>query len=109
MDGWPTEPDKKRNSPGRLNTKIDCLQINLRHSKIATNNLQKIIDEEGKDIVCIQEPYTIGSKFMGLPRSYAVFASGAGRKQAAIIIKKQTYRHNTTKPTIRRGRGGGGN
>jgi len=89
MDGWPTEPNKQRNRPGRLNTRIDCLQINLRHSKIATNNLQKIIDEEGKDIVCIQEPYTIGSKFMGLPRSYAVFASGAGRKQAAIIIKNK--------------------
>jgi len=89
MDGWPTEPNKQRNSPGRLNTRIDCLQINLRHSKIATNNLQKIIDEEGMDIVCIQEPYTIESKVMGLPRSYAVFASGTGRKRAAIIIKNK--------------------
>ena len=89
MDSWPTEPDQQRNSPGRLNTRIDCLQINLRHSKIATNNLQKIIDEEGIDIVCIQEPYTIGSKVMGLPRSYAVFASGAGRKWAAIIIQNK--------------------
>jgi len=89
MDGWPTEPVKQRNSPGRLNTKIDFPQINLRHSKIATNNLQKIIDEEGTDIVCIQEPYTFGSKVMVLPRSYAVFASGAGRKRAALIIKKK--------------------
>jgi hypothetical protein len=89
MDGWPTEPDKQRNCPGRTNTKINCLQINLRHSKIATDNLIKIIDEEGTDIVCIQEPYIIGSKVMGLPRSCAVFASGAGRKRAAIVIKNK--------------------
>ena len=89
MDGWPTEPDKQRNCSGRTNTKINCLQINLRHSKVATDNLLKIIDEEGTDIVCIQEPYTIGSKVMGLPRSYAVFASGTGRKRAAIVIKNK--------------------
>jgi len=89
MDGWPTEPDKQRNSPGRMNIKIDCLQINFRHSKTATYNLQKIIDEEGTDILCIQEPYTIGSKVMGIPRSYTVFATRAGRKRAAIIIKNK--------------------
>ena len=89
MDGWPTEPDKQRNCPGRTNTKINCLQKNLRRSKIATDNLLKIIDEEGTDIVCIQEPYTNGSKVMGLPRSYAVFAAGAGRKRAAIVIKNK--------------------
>jgi len=90
MDGWPIEPDKQRNRIGRMNIKIDCLQINLRHSKAATYNLQKIIDIVGKDIVCIQEPYTIGSNVMGIPRTYSVYATGAGRKRAAILIKNKT-------------------
>jgi len=72
-----------------MNIKIDCLQINLKHSKTATYILQKIIDEEGIDIVCIQEPYTIGGKVMCIPRTYSVYASGAGRKRAAIIIKNK--------------------
>jgi len=90
MNGWPTEPDKQRNRIGRMNIKIGCLQINLRHSKAATYNLQKIIEEEGTDIVCIKEHYTIGSKVMGIPRTYSVYATGAGRKRAAILIKNKT-------------------
>jgi len=37
-------------------TQIKFLQINLKHSRVATNNLMKIIDEDGTDVLCIQEP-----------------------------------------------------
>jgi hypothetical protein len=89
MAGWQTPPDKQRYKLGRLNKRIKCLQINLQHSRTATDNLTKIINEEGADIVCIHEPYNIGSKAVGLPRSYAVFTSGAGRKRAEIVIKNK--------------------
>jgi len=41
------------------------------------------------DIICIQEPYAIGNKIVGLPQYYKVFASGEGRKTAAIVINNR--------------------
>ena len=38
------------------NTQIIYLQINLKHSRVATKNLMKITDEDGMDVLCIQEP-----------------------------------------------------
>ena len=89
MAGWQNPPDRQRYKLGLLKTRLKCLQINLHHSRAATDNLTKIINEEGTDIVFIQEPYNIGNKVVGLPRSYAVFTSGAGRKRAAIVIKNK--------------------
>ena len=37
----------------------------------------------------IQEPYNISNIAVGLPRSYAVFKSGTGRKRTAIAIKNK--------------------
>ena len=81
MAGRQTQPDRHRYTPGILKTRIKCLQINLQHSRTATDNLTKIINEEGTDIVFIQEPYNISNKVAGLPRSCTVFTSGAGRKR----------------------------
>jgi hypothetical protein len=33
------------------------MQINLQHSKAATDNLMKLIQQEHTDIVFVQEPY----------------------------------------------------
>ena len=68
---------------------LNCIQINLQHSRLATDNLRKIIEEKGADILCIQEPHTIGNKTVGLPQSYKVFASGAGRKRPATVINNK--------------------
>jgi hypothetical protein len=38
------------------NTQIKFLQINLKHSRVATINLMKIIDEDVIDVLCIQAP-----------------------------------------------------
>jgi hypothetical protein len=89
MVGRQTSPDRQRHSRGRINTRLKCLQINLQHSRAATDNLTKIANEEGIDIVCIQEPYNISNKVVGLPRSCAVLASGAGRKRAAMAINNK--------------------
>jgi hypothetical protein len=67
-------------------TQIKCIQINLQHSRVATDNLMKIIAEDGTDILCIQEPYTIQNKTVGMPKKYKIFASGGGRNRAAIVV-----------------------
>jgi len=64
MDGWPKATDKLSNRLGKLNTQLNCLQINLQHSRLATDNLLKIIEEEDSNILCIQEPYTVGNKIV---------------------------------------------
>jgi hypothetical protein len=90
MAGWQNAIAKQRTRPGKLKTRLNCVQINLQHSRLATDNLLKIIEEEeGTDILCIQEPYKIGNKTVGLPRSYKVFASGEGRKRGAIVINNK--------------------
>jgi dihydroxyacetone kinase-like predicted kinase len=74
---------------GKLKTWLNCVQINLQHYRLATDNLRKIIEDEGTDRLCIQEPHTIGNKLVGLPRSYKVLAAGEGRKRAAIVINNK--------------------
>ena len=61
MAGWQAQTDRPRYKLGKLKTRLKCLQINLQHSRTATDNLTKIINEEGTDIMCIKEPYNIGN------------------------------------------------
>jgi hypothetical protein len=68
---------------------LKCLQINLHHSRTATDNLRKIINEEGTDILFIQKPYNINNMVVSIPRSCTVFTSRAGRKRAPIAIKNK--------------------
>jgi len=71
---------------GKHNTLIKFLQINLQHSRAATNNLMKTIEEDDIDVICIQEPYTINNKVVGIPRKYKILAHGEGRNRAVIVI-----------------------
>ena len=52
------------------------LTINLQNSRLATDNLLKITQQEGTDILCTQEPYTIGNKLAGISISLTVYPSG---------------------------------
>jgi hypothetical protein len=36
----------------------------------------KITEEDSTDILCIQEPYTIQNKIVGLSKKYKIFTSG---------------------------------
>ena len=93
MDGWPTAKNKdnalNRSRLGNQTARLECLQINLQHSKLATDNLRKIMEEEDTDIICIQEPYNIGNKTGDLPRHCIVLTAGEGRKRTAIIINNR--------------------
>jgi hypothetical protein len=66
--------------------KVNCFQINLRHSRTATSNLVQLINQHNVDITYIQQSYTINNKLAGLPRSHKVYTSGDGRKRTAIVI-----------------------
>lgn len=66
--------------------KLKFIQLNLQHSRLATDNLTKIIDEENTDILCLQEPYEIRNKIAGMPRRLKIFTAGQGRHRAAIAV-----------------------
>jgi len=59
---------KQMKRSGKINARLKCLQINRQHSRLATDNTLKITQGEGIDILCIQEPYTIGYKLAGLTK-----------------------------------------
>ena len=64
---------------------VNCLQINLKHSRAATSNLRQLISQHNVDITYIKEPYTINNKLVGLPRAYKLYTFGCGRKSTAIV------------------------
>ena len=70
----------------RRRDNINCFQINLQHSRTATNNLRQLIDQHNIDVIYIQEPYTINNMLAGLPRSHKVYTLRDGRKRTAIVI-----------------------
>jgi hypothetical protein len=61
-----------------MQSQLRCIQINLQHSRLATDNLRKITEEENTDIIFIQEPYTIRSKIVGLSKNLKIFTMGEG-------------------------------
>ena len=69
-----------------INMKIKCLQINLQHSRAATDNLTQIIQTYCIDIVFIQEPYLIHNRVAGISRNYKIYTYGNNKIRAAIII-----------------------
>jgi exonuclease III len=46
------------------------MQINLQHSRIATDNLMKLVEKEKTDIIFIQEQYVSKRKMTGITRTY---------------------------------------
>ena len=74
------------NGKFNLHTNVKFLQLNMQHSKIATDNLTKRIAEHGTDILLLQEPYTIKNKIAGIFRRHKIFTHGAHRTKAAIVV-----------------------
>jgi len=65
---------------------IRCMQINLQHSKVVTANLMRITKEERTDILCIQEPYTIQNKVVGIPNKFRTYRLARTRSRKAIVV-----------------------
>jgi len=78
------------NNRRKINNKqqimIRCTQINLQHSRVATDNLMNLIQQDHTDIVFIQEPYLLQNKTAGITRTHRTYISTEDKSQAAIII-----------------------
>ena len=61
----------------------------MQHSRLATDNLLKIMEEEDTEIACIQEPYTLGNKIGGTPHFLTVLTFGERKKSVAIVINNK--------------------
>ena len=68
------------------NISLRCMQINLQHSKTATDNFNQLTMEAAVDITFIQEPYVYQNQVAGISRKHRLFACGKGRKRAAIVV-----------------------
>ena len=80
-------------TPGKLSvqmeTQLRCLQLNLQYSRLATDNLSKIIEGKNTDVLCIQEPYEIWNQLAGLSRRLKIFTAGEGKHGAAILVNNK--------------------
>jgi len=85
-----TVNNSKRITQGHKNTSpldtIRCRQINLQHSRTATDNLMKLTEQDNSDIISIQEPCLYKNGMVGLPKSSRHYTSPVDKSRAAIII-----------------------
>ena len=64
---------------------IRCMQINLQHSRLATDNLMNLIQQDYIDTVFVQEPHLIQNKTAGITRIHRTCISDDVKSWAAII------------------------
>jgi hypothetical protein len=62
------------------------MQINLQHAKVATAKLMQIKEEKSTDILCIQEPYIIQNKVVGIPNKFKTYAIAGTSSRATIVV-----------------------
>jgi hypothetical protein len=77
------------NNRKRVNNQLNsirCMQINLQHSRVATDNLMNLIQQERTDIVFTQEPYTLQNKTARITRTHRIYISNKDKSRPAIII-----------------------
>jgi hypothetical protein len=66
-----------------------CMQINLQHSRVATDNLMKLIEQDNTDIIFIKEPYLYQNRMAGISKSHRNYNSHEDKSRTAIIINKK--------------------
>ena len=58
----------------------------MQHSRVATDNLMNLIQQDHIDIVFVQELYLIQNKTAGITRTYRTYITDEDKSRAAIII-----------------------
>ena len=58
---------------------IKCIQVNLQHSKAATDNLMHIIATENIDITQVKKISIYQEEIKGVSRKYTKYSHGQGR------------------------------
>jgi len=85
-----TDNSRKRIIQGHKNIKLQapfrCMQINLQHSRTATNNIMKLIEQDNSDIIFIQEPYLYQNRMARLTKSQRNYISQEDKSWAATLI-----------------------
>ena len=69
---------------------INFNQINLKHSRGATDNLMYIITQENTDMVMIQEPYLYQNSIKRITSSYQKYTHEKGKSRASILVNNDT-------------------
>jgi hypothetical protein len=80
------QTQRKTETRNYVPQQIRCNQLNLQHSRAATDNLMQIISAERIGIAVIQEPYLYQNRPLGISKAYRIFTSGEGKSRAAIVI-----------------------
>ena len=75
-----------RQMVNRNKNQTRCIQINLQHSRAATDSLMKQIEDNQIDVAFIQEPYTYNNKVIGIAKKFRTFNNGKDRCRTAIVI-----------------------
>jgi hypothetical protein len=85
-----TDNHKKRITQGSTNIRpqalIRCKQINLKHSKRATDNIMHLTEQDNSDVIFIQEPYLYQNRMAGIKNLNRYYISHKDKSRAAIII-----------------------
>jgi hypothetical protein len=82
----PRTQRRKRDAQNHAYYKLKCSQINLHHSRAATDNIMQLLYTERTGIALIQEPYLYQNRPLGIPKGFRIFTAGAGKRRAAIVI-----------------------
>jgi flavorubredoxin len=77
---------RKMEKPNYKEQQLRCKQLNLQHSRAATDNLMQMMAKENIGIALTQEPYIIRGKPQRMTSRYRTFIAGGENSRAAIII-----------------------
>lgn len=77
----------------KSNMGLKVVQINLQHSRLATDNLSVFLVEEDVDIALIQEPWVSNTEVKGLQlKGYKVFYKKMdGKPRSCVVVKTQYH------------------
>jgi len=67
------EQNKKNHVHNRTHASIKCMQINLQHSRTATDNIMNLSEQDRSDILFIQEPYLYNRKIAGISNKNKIY------------------------------------
>ena len=65
---------------------IKCIQVNFKHSRVATDNVTQITATENIDKILVQGTYLYQEEIRWVPRKYRTYSYGEENRRAAIII-----------------------
>jgi hypothetical protein len=81
-----TVTTKRKGTNTNQSTSIRFMQINLQHSRMATDNLMKLIRQDHTDTVFVQEPYLYQNKTAGITRTHRTYTAYEEKNRTTIII-----------------------